>query len=55
MSNSDFRTIVELINVGRLEYKKMGLMTKDYEKQVHKAVDRGLKVLKDYLNKDDKQ
>ena len=54
MSNSDFRTMVELINVGITEYRKLGLMTEGYEKQVGKAVDRGLKVLKDYLNKEDK-
>ena len=51
MSNSDFRTIVELIGVGITEYRKLGLMTEGYEEQVDKAVDRSLKVLKDYLKK----
>ena len=29
-------------------------MTEDYEKQVNKSLDRGLKVLKDHLNKEEK-
>ena len=54
MSNSDFRTIIELINVGIKEYTDEGLITEDYKKQVGKAVDWCIKVLKEYLNKEDK-
>jgi|TARA_R110002020_G_scaffold120513_1_gene274693 predicted phosphoribosyltransferase len=53
MNNADFRTIVELIGAGITEYRKLGLMTEDYEESVNKAVERSLKVLKDYLKKEE--